>query len=178
MLFVQAMLIVSDKENDKWRILRRSGLSLRLILASKTMLTCAATLATFLCCAIVVLLPIGKLALSMAFMVPVLLTFLGLGTLIGFWYQTMQDVIVGKGFTGLLLVLIVVYPIIASTSRWELLQVTYRYYPTGLLSAAMNGLAEAVHWPALLKLLAGCWFWALALMGLVYRLYRRECDRE
>lgn len=178
-LFIQAMLIVSDKESGEMQTLMRAGASLKLILASKALTACAATLAAWIVCVLLLLLfPLRELALLALYMLPLLLAFLSLGTLLGFWYHTMQDVVVGKGFTSILLVLLIILPILASASPFRWVQAVYGYYPTGLLTAAIEAVGEPGAQVELLRLLAVSWLWAAVLFGFVVRLYKREMTKE
>lgn len=178
-LFIQAILIVSDKESGEMQTLMRAGARLGQMLASKALVACASTFAALLACWLILLVPPQEFAWLVWYMVPVLLTFLSLGTMLGFWYHTMQDVIVGKGFTGILLVLLVILPILASSSQAGWIRVVYSYYPTGLLAAAIEALGQpGGNQGELLRLLAISWLWAAVLLGFAVRLYKREISKE
>ncbi|MFB9278771.1 hypothetical protein [Cohnella cellulosilytica] len=176
-IFVEALLIVAEKETNEWRTLNRAGVSLLTLLGCKTVVTVAISLLTVLTCSIIAGYDLLQVWQLLIVLLPVLGTFVLTGVIVGLAYNSMEEIVLTKWLPVLLLIILVVLPVLLPLQNNTALLAWYKHYPTGILSAAMNVVAEAGSFGMLAVLALKACIWMVVVGGVGCGIVWRERGR-
>ncbi|XID95886.1 ABC transporter permease [Paenibacillaceae bacterium WGS1546] len=176
-LFIQAVLIVMDKETGELQALLRAGVPFERVLAGKSLLTCSVTLLSLFCSLLIMRIKSDEWLPLLWYTIPVLLTFMCLGTLLAFWYNSIQDVVLGRGFISFALIMLILSPILISFTTSPAIRLIYGFLPTGLVHSGMEKWRAGSDWGEQWTHWLICWAWTFGLFGITYRYFKRERSR-
>ncbi|WP_391572549.1 hypothetical protein [Cohnella sp.] len=176
-VFVEALLIVAEKETNEWRTLNRAGVSLLTLLGCKTVVTVTISLLTVLTCSMITGYDFLQVVQLLIVLLPVLGAFISVGVIVGLTYNSMEEIVLTKLLPTLLIMVLVILPVLIPLQNNIRLLAWYKHYPTGLLSAAMNVVAEEGSFGVLAALALKACLWMAVVGGAGYGLVWRKQGR-
>jgi len=176
-VFVEALLIVAEKETKEWRTLKRAGVSLVTLLGCKTIITVTISLLTLLACSMIAGYDILQVLQLLIVLLPVLGVFVFAGIIVGLMYNSMEEIVLTKMLPILILIILVILPVLIPLQSNTWYFAWYKHYPTGILSAAMNVIAEEGGFGALAALALKACLWMVAIGCVGCGLVRKERER-
>lgn len=169
-VFVEALLIVAEKETNEWRTLNRAGITSLALLGCKTVVTVAISFLTMLICSIIVGYGILQFLQLLIVLLPVLGVFIAAGVIVGVIYNSMEEIVLTKWLPVSLLIILVFLPVFIPLQNNAGLLGWYQQYPTGILSAAMNIVTNKGSYIALMMLALKAGLWMIVISGISYLL--------
>lgn len=176
-IFVEALLIVAEKETNEWRTLNRSGVSLLTLLGCKSVITVIISLLTLWVCSMIAGYDLLNILQLLIVLLPVLGTFVLAGVIFGLAYNSMEEIVLTKLLPNLLLIILVILPVLIPLQNNIWLLTWYNHYPTGILSTAMNVVAKEGSFGMLAVLALKACLWMVVVGGVGYGLVWRKRGR-